>query len=101
MKYILGGILSLVVSSVKSYTPTVQVDAHCDLMQRSVWWKSYSPDEIKGQFRKEQCFYECETMVGKLLEREVIEPDVGPLCCNFAQWKDGSFTCDMMIGDSI
>ena len=56
MKYILGGILSLVVSSVKSYTPKVQVDAHCDLMQRSVWWKSYSPDEIKGQFRKEQCF---------------------------------------------
>ena len=40
-------------------------------------------------------------MVSKLLEREVIEPNVGPLCCNFAQWKDGSFTCDMMIGDSI
>lgn len=36
-----------------------------------------------------------------LLEREVIEPDVGPLCCNFAQWRDGSFTCDMMIGESI
>lgn len=35
------------------------------------------------------------------MEREVIEDDVGPLCCNYATWNDGSFTCDMMIGKGI
>ena len=77
------------------------VNTHCDLSQKFIWWKSYTSQEVVGRYRKEQCFYECESMVSMLLEREIIEPDVGPLCCNFAQWKDGSFTCDMMIGESI
>ena len=102
MKYILGGILSLVVSSVKSYSPMVQVDAHCDLMQRSVWWKSYSPGEIKGQYKKELCFQECEDMAKAVFEKNKRAfKDDEPLCCNFAAWEGGSVTCDIMVGDAV
>ena len=79
----------------------ILVNAHCNLSQESIWWKSYTADEVIGRYRKEQCFYECENMARTFLERDVLEEDVGTLCCNFASWDDGSFTCDMMIGDNV
>ena len=40
-------------------------------------------------------------MANTLQERDVIGDDVESLCCNFASWEDGSFTCDMMIGNEV
>mgnify|MGYP006125347397 FL=1 len=52
------------------------------------------------EFSKEECIGICDKAAELSLELDKIKED-SPLCCDFEQWSDGSYNCDLYKGNDI
>ena len=76
-----------------------QQNLHCDAAKlKNIWFKTYTANAVRGGYREEQCFFECEQMAKTFDERALFDSNQQELCCNYAAWEDGNYSCDLYLG---